>query len=357
MALVGSLDVWAVASVRRELIARLSSARLTSLDIDASGIERGDMSGMAILYGLMQGRFGRGMRARLVGLRPELQKLLSAFPSEATLKAVEAAPPRASLPEEIGTATLHLARDVREQVAFVGDVILSVAAAWRPRGMRWAEVLRVFEKAGVNALPIVSLISVLTGMVIAFEAADPFARYGAQIVIVNLIGTLMTRELGPLLTAVVVAGRSGSAFAAELGTMKVNEELDALETLGLDPMRFLVIQRVLAAIVLTPLLTIYSMALGVGGGATVMVTTMGFAPTTIWNQLLASIRYSDLLVGISKGVVFGATVAGLGCQRGMQTGHGPSAVGDAATRAVVAAIVMIVVIDSVFAGLTYVLQV
>ena len=131
VALVGSLDVWAVASVRRELIARLSSARLTSLDIDASGIERGDMSGMAILYGLMQGRFGRGMRARLVGLRPELQKLLSAFPSEATLKAVEAAPPRASLPEEIGTATLHLARDVREQVAFVGDVILS-----RRRGLR-----------------------------------------------------------------------------------------------------------------------------------------------------------------------------------------------------------------------------
>ena len=222
--------------------------------------------------------------------------------------------------------------------------------------MRWPEVARVFEKAGANALPIVSLISLLTGIIIAFEAAQPLAMFGAQIFIADMIGLVMVREFSPIFTAIILAGRSGSAFAAEIGTMKVNEELDALETMGLDPIRFLVVQRVFAGTVLMPFLTAYSMCLGVLGGVLVM-QTMGFPLAQIWTQLSGALHVRDVLVGTSKSIVFGAVVAGLGCLRGMQTKQGPTAVGDSATRAVVAGILMIIVVDAVFAVLTYVLHI
>jgi phospholipid/cholesterol/gamma-HCH transport system permease protein len=213
--------------------------------------------------------------------------------------------------------------------------------------MRWGEVMRVFEKAGVNALPIISLISLLVGLIIAFESAQPFRMFGAQIFIADMIGLVMVRELGPLMTAIMLAGRSGSAFAAELGTMKVNEELNALETMGLDPMRFLVVQRVLAGLLLTPLLTIYSMLMGVLGGVIVMLG-LGFPMAIIFNQLESSVQIGDIMVGTTKGLVFGIIVASMGCLRGLQTQKGPSAVGDSTTRAVVSSILLLIIADAIF---------
>jgi phospholipid/cholesterol/gamma-HCH transport system permease protein len=208
----------------------------------------------------------------------------------------------------------------------------------------------------VNALPIVSLISLLLGLVIAFEAGLVLKIFGAQIFIANMIGIVMIREFGPIFTAIIFAGRSGSAFAAEIGTMKVNEELNALETMGLDPLRFLVIQRVFAGTMLMPVLATYSMALGVLGGIIVMMG-MGFPLAQIWSQLQGAVGVKDVFVGVSKSFVFGAIVAGLGCLRGMQTREGPNAVGDSTTRAVVAGILMIIIVDAVYAVLTYVLNV
>ena len=353
--LAGPLDVRTAARFRTELRKRLSRVRPAALDVDVSGIERGDMSGMVILYELALGRFTKGVQARLIGLRPELQKILSAFCSEDPAAAPPS--PRARLPERVGANVVHGLGTARDHVAFTGGVAEAFAsAARRPALFRWGEVGRVFEAAGVDALPVVSLVSLLTGLIIAFEAAQPLAAYGAQIYLANTIGRVMTRELGPIMTAVVLAGRSGSAFAAELGTMKVNEELDALGTMGLDPLRFLVIQRILAGTVLTPLLTVYAMALGVLGGAIVMVG-IGFSLAIIWNQLLSALAASDVLVGVFKGVVFGAAVSGIGCQRGMETGQGPAAVGVATTKAVVAGILAIVLIDALFALLAYLLRV
>jgi phospholipid/cholesterol/gamma-HCH transport system permease protein len=222
--------------------------------------------------------------------------------------------------------------------------------------MRWREVAVVFEKAGVNALPIVSLISLLMGLVIAFEAAQPLEMFGAQIFIADMIGLVMVREFSPIFTAIILAGRSGAAFAAEIGTMKVNEELNALETMGLDPVRFLVIQRIFAATMLMPILTAYSMAVGVLGGVIVMLA-MGFPIAQIWSQLAGALHVHDVLLGAGKSLVFGTIVAGLGCLRGMQTKEGPMAVGDSTTRAVVAGILMIIVVDAVFAVVTYVLHI
>ncbi|MGA2248875.1 MAG: ABC transporter permease [Verrucomicrobiota bacterium] len=213
----------------------------------------------------------------------------------------------------------------------------------------------MFELAGANAVPIVSLVSVLVGMIIAFEAAQPLAQFGAQIFVVNMIGLVMVRELGPLLAAVLFAGRSGSAFAAEIGTMKVNEELDALQTLGLEPIRFLVVQRITAAILLTPLLTIYSIFLGVVGGVSVALV-LGFPLSLIFHQLTSALRLSDVAFGMAKGVVFGAIVSAVGCLRGLQTQQGPSAVGVSTTRAVVTSIVLIVIADALCAILFFVLK-
>ena len=357
LTLVGPLDVETAAETRREIAERLANTRVTSLDVDASGIDRGDVSGMTVLYEIAHGRFTPGISPTVRGLRPEFENLLKAFPSPDALGSLEPAPARIGLTREVGAETVSMLRDLRTQLTFIGAIVQGFAAALRrPRLMRWREVAVVFEKAGVNALPIVSLISFLMGLVIAFEAAQPLAMFGAQIFIADMIGLVMVREFSPIFTAIILAGRSGAAFAAEIGTMKVNEELNALETMGLDPIRFLVIQRVFAGTMLMPVLTAYSMLIGVAGGVVVMLA-MGFPLAQIWAQLVGALHVRDFVVGTSKAFVFGAVVAGLGCLRGMQTAEGPNAVGDSTTRAVVAGILMIIIVDAIFSVLTYVLNV
>jgi phospholipid/cholesterol/gamma-HCH transport system permease protein len=357
VAVRGVLDVGTAERLRRELEDSLSGRTVRSLEIDARGVERGDMSGMAILHELRLGVFTSGIRGRVVGLRPELEKLLEAFPSEEALRRMEAGPVPASVPEEVGAATLSLVRDTRLQLTFLGSVVEAVAnAVRRPRRTRFAEFVRVFITAGANALPLVMLVSVLTGLVIAFESVEPLAQFGAQIFIADSIGIGMTRELGPIMTAIVLAGRSGTAFAAELGTMKVNQELDALEIMGLDPIRFLVIQRIAACTLLAPILTAYSMAFGILGGAIVM-RVIGFSAATIWNELLRAVRVSDVVLGLAKAFVFGSLVAAIGCLRGLETGQDAKAVGRSATRAVVAGIVLIVVVDALFSLMAYILKI
>ena len=171
-----------------------------------------------------------------------------------------------------------------------------------------------------------------------------------------MIGLMMVRELSPLMTAIMLAGRSGSAFAAELGTMKVNEELNALTTMGLDPIRFLVIQRIMAGLLLTPLLTLYSMLAGILGGVLVMLS-LGFPLSLIYVQLVSSLTVNDVLLGVIKGAVFGVLVASVGCLRGLQTRQGPSAVGQSTTRAVVSSILLIILADAVFSVVTFVLNI
>lgn len=357
LALSGALVLETAATVRRQVEALLRTTPVAMLRVDVSGVDRGDLSGMSLLYELTEGRITPGVRAGVTGLKPEFATLLAAFPSRESIGELVTHPVRKSLPEEIGAETVSVLTDLREQLTFLGSAVQAFAAALRrPRTMRWQEVAVVFEKAGVNAGPIVSLISFLTGVIIAFESAQPLAMFGAQAYTANIIGIVMIREFGPIFTAIILAGRSGSAFAAEIGAMKVNEELDALTTMGLEPMRFLVVQRILAGTLLMPALTAFAMLTGVAGGVLVMLG-MGFAFADVWNHLASSVGVSDVLVGTFKAVVFGAIVSGLGCLRGMQTKQGPSAVGDSATRAVVSGILMIIVVDAFFAVLAHVLNV
>jgi phospholipid/cholesterol/gamma-HCH transport system permease protein len=199
----------------------------------------------------------------------------------------------------------------------------------------------------------------LMGLIMAFQSALLLREFGVEIYVANLVGKSMVRELGPLMTTILLAGRTGSAFAAELGSMKINEELDALSTMGLDPLRFLVVPRVLGAVLVTPLLTVFAILCGIIGGAVVLVS-FGYPLVAYVNQLLSGvggINLTDFLGGMVKATVFGILVAAIGCLRGLQTESGASAVGISATRAVVSGIVLIVLADGAFAVLYYLLNV
>jgi phospholipid/cholesterol/gamma-HCH transport system permease protein len=352
----GRLDAQTVPDCWNQLERDLRGAKISTLEVDASGLELCGGAGLALLRYVNMGRMTPRASVSVTGLDSELDKLFRGF----TAEDYDAFRPVVrikcqSLPAETGTAVRHVAADLREVVAFIGEIVAKLPTTiWNRKRMRWPEVRRVFELAGANAVPITSLISMLVGLIIAFEAAEQLAKFGAQIYVANLIGLIMVRELGPLLAAIMLAGRSGSAFAAELGTMKVNEELNALETFGLDPVRFLVVQRITAGILLTPLLTFYAGFMGVLGG--ILVTLgLGFPLALIVNQITSTVGLGDVALATVKGVVFGAIVSGVGCLRGLQTQQGPSAVGVSTTRAVVTSILLIIIADAIFSILYYVL--
>jgi phospholipid/cholesterol/gamma-HCH transport system permease protein len=198
----------------------------------------------------------------------------------------------------------------------------------------------------------VGLVSFLIGMVLAFQSAMPLRQFGADVFVPSLVAFAILRELGPLMAAIMLAGRSGSAFAAEIGTMKINAELSALQVMNLDPMRFLAVPRLLAGLLVAPLVTLFANLAGLLGGAVVFVG-IGFPLFTYWNQIQTFVGLNNLMVGLIKSLFFGLIVAGVGCLRGFQTAKGPSAVGLSATSAVVTSILLIVVADGVFALLFY----
>ena len=201
-----------------------------------------------------------------------------------------------------------------------------------------------------------ALISFLLGVILAFDAAVPMRRFGAELFVADLVGLAIVRELGPLMTAILLAGRSGAAFAAEIGTMKVNEELNALTTMGLDPVRFLVVTRIVAAVLMVPLLSFFADLIGVlAGGITMLSFNIPFV--TYVHEVASSVDITDVLAGLIKTPVFAILIAGIGCLRGLQTQTGASAVGISTTRAVVSGIVLLVAVDGIFAVIYYILDI
>jgi phospholipid/cholesterol/gamma-HCH transport system permease protein len=325
--------------------------------LDASRVDYCDGSGIALLVHLRSELEKRGGDLEIRSLRPEFQELLEAWEPRDLAQLVEQRARRTNFAEDVGEAVMDLWRDTRTLISFIGELTAAlVYAATHPRNVRWRDALKVAETAGVDALPIVALISFLMGLIMAFQAAVPLRQFGAEIFVANLIGLSMLRELGPLMTAIILAGRSGSAFAAELGTMKVRDEIDALKTMGLDPVRFLVVTRVVAAVTMTPLLTIFANLLGLIGGAVVM-RSLGFPLITYFNQIQYAVTYGSLVGGLVKAFVFGILVAAIGCLRGLQTRTGATGVGESTTSAVVSGIILIAIADGIFSVVYYYLNV
>lgn len=356
VALAGRLDSSTTGGVWRQATAAVSGAKAPSVVVDARSIDYCDGAGIALLVQLRQLQSQAGGTLQIDGLRPEFANLINdAAPNLGGEAGGEIS--QGGLAVEIGEATVELWRDIQVLVSFIGELVMGlVYAALHPRRVRWRDVLRVAETAGVNALPIVALVSFLMGLIMAFQAAIPLRQFGAQLFIANLIGLSMLRELGPLMTAIILAGRSGSAFAAEIGTMKVREEIDALKTMGLDPVRFLIVTRVIAAVCMTPLLTIFADLLGLMGGSVVMLS-LGFPLITYFHQVQYAVTYGSLIGGLVKSFVFGILIAGIGCLRGLQTKSAASSVGESTTSAVVSGIILIAITDGIFSVIYYYLGV
>lgn len=350
--IAGRLDTDGTGGIWRATKTRLEARPVQRLLVEASGLTYCDGAGIAWLLWLRRTQEARGARFELSGLSDAHRHMLDLYgglpePSSA------APPPPPGFIQEIGRLTTALGRDLRAQVVFSGELLVALVKVFsHPRGFRWRDFFVFIEKAGMNALPIVAMLGFLFGLILAFQSAVPLKYYGADLFVPNLVALSLLREMGPLITAIVLAGRSGSAFAAELGTMKINEEINALRTMGLDPVRFLVTARVLAAVVVMPPLTVFANLFGLAGAALVM-GSFGFPLVTFCNQVLSAVRSGDLLGGLFKSLVFGLLVGAVGCLRGLQTGAGASAVGDSTTRAVVSAIVLLVLTDGVFAIVFY----
>ena len=351
--IIGRLDSKTTGNIWRETNLELDRTSPKRVIVDASGIEYCDGSGIGYLFGLRQRQEKGGGDLEIRGLQAEFQKLLDLFDLSEFEETQAIKPKSMGFAEKVGRATCQICEHAYALIEFMGEAgVAMVQALLNPRQVRWKDAFLVAETAGVNALPVIGLVGFLMGLIMAFQAAIPMRQFGAEIYVANLVGLSMVRELGPLMTAVVLAGRSGSAFAAELGTMKINEEIDALITMGLDPVRFLVVTRVLAAVIMTPLLTLFADLIGVMGGSIVLLS-MGYSLSTYFNQMVSMVDYVDLLGGLFKSIVFGFMVAGIGCLRGLQTEIGASAVGDSTTRAVVGGIVLIVVTDGIFSIVYY----
>jgi phospholipid/cholesterol/gamma-HCH transport system permease protein len=351
--IIGRLDSMSTGSIWRQTNIELDKISPKQVIVDASEIEYCDGSGIGYLFELRQRLEKAGGELTIRGLHEEFQQLLNLFKPLEFEETSEIEPDSVGFFEKIGQSTCKICEEAHALVEFVGETGMAlIKTVLNPKQVRWKDAFLVAETAGVNALPVITLIGFLMGLIMAFQAAIPMRQFGAVIYVANLVGLSMVRELGPLMTAIVLAGRSGSAFAAELGTMKVNEEIDALITMGLDPVQFLVVTRILAAVIMTPLLTLFADLIGVLGGSIVLLS-LGFSLGTYFKQIFSMVTYVDLLGGLFKSIVFGLLVAGVGCLRGLQTEIGASAVGESTTRAVVGGIVLIVAVDGIFSVVYY----
>lgn len=351
----GRLDAYTTADIWNKADEAVSKEKPRKVVVDASGIDYMDASGMALLIELRLLQEKAGGSFEITGLRDDLQKLFNLFNPEDFAEKKEAPKKREGIVEKIGRGAIDFLGEIKVHVVFTGQVTVGlITALLNPFKIRWGEVLTTCEKFGANSFFIIALVNFLVGLVIAFQSAMPMQQYGAQIFVADLIVIAYFKELGPLMTAFVVNGRSGSAFAAELGTMKVNEELDALDTMGLDPVNFLVVPKVIAALFMLPLLTVFGNLFGLIGGLVVMLS-LGFTFETYMNQITASGTYMMFLAGLFKTLFFAVIIAGVGCLSGMRASRGPSAVGDAATDAVVLGIVLMILTDGVFGVIYYVL--
>jgi phospholipid/cholesterol/gamma-HCH transport system permease protein len=250
--------------------------------------------------------------------------------------------------DRVGKETLALIASVGDLLGFIGEAILALVKLLRGQArFRPVELMLLIQACGAQALPIVTLISFLVGAILAFIGAIQLAMFGAQIYVANLVGMAMTLEMGAMMTAIIMAGRTGAAFAAQLGTMTVNEEIDALTTLGLSPMEFLVVPRMLALVTMMPLLTLYADLLGILGGGLIGIAVLGISPVEYFQQTRAALTLSACAQGLIKGGVYGLLVALAGCLRGMQCGRSAAAVGQATTSAVVTSIVCIILASAI----------
>ncbi|MGH7901102.1 MAG: ABC transporter permease [Thermodesulfobacteriota bacterium] len=349
----GRLDSTTTGKIWREAMLAIKKTSPETIMVDASGLNYCDGAGIALLFELKLMQERKGGRFETRSLAGDFQQLLDEFKASEFLEAGVEKPKSTNLFEDVGKATLSIVGEIYSIISFLGELVIALfRTIMNPQQVRWRDVLITSELIGVNAFSIIGLVCFLIGLVMAFQAAIPMSQYGAQLFVADLIVIAMFKELGPLMTAFVVNGRSGSAFAAEIGTMKVNEEVDALTTMGLDPVRFLVVPKVIASLIVIPILTVFGNLFGLIGGL-VVILSLGFTVVTYINQITSAGSYVMLLAGLVKSVFFAFIIAAVGCHEGLQTKTGASSVGESTTSAVVIGIVLLILVDGIFGVIYY----
>ncbi|MBU1696740.1 MAG: MlaE family lipid ABC transporter permease subunit [Proteobacteria bacterium] len=358
ISITGRLDAKGTSSLWQGINKKISNCDFPNLTLDLEKVNYLDTAGATFIYHIETLARTRGVKDILiVNLKQEFSPLIELAKSIKQKDFSDQTPKKLFFVENKGKNLSDTLSETKEFITYIGEITWALIQSLKhPKTIRWADTFLVAERAGVDALPIVALISFIVGLVMAFQAAIPMRMFGAELYVANLIGIAMIRELGPLMTAIVLAGRSASAFAAEIGTMRINEEIDALTVMGLDPIRFLIVPRVIALTIITPLLTIFSNLVGILGGALV-ITSLGYPIISYYNQIASFVEWNDFAGGLVKCFVFGILIATSGCIRGYQTQSGPSAVGVSTTRAVVTGIILIAVFDGIFSIIYYYLGV
>jgi phospholipid/cholesterol/gamma-HCH transport system permease protein len=320
----------------------------SQVEIEVSGVEHLDGGAAALLAAIQMQVTDRGGEMRVVGARPDAARLLALYECGGD-RCVRPKPTKPGLLADVGTWAHEAVQATKAILAFVGDLAVGIVLAFRrPRSVHFGELGSLIERAGTDGMPIVMLINFLVGAILGLQGAIQLHRFGGDQFLANLVGLSVVRELGPLMTAILVTGRSGAAYAAELGTMKVNEEIDALRTLGQDPQGYLVFPRVLALLVTLPVLTVVGDFVGSVGGLAIAVTYLDQPPVVYLQQMQSAVGLGDVGTGLLKSIFFAFAIGLIACQRGLATHGGAAGVGRATTSAVVVVLFALVALDAVF---------
>jgi phospholipid/cholesterol/gamma-HCH transport system permease protein len=319
-----------------------------TIHFDLSRVESVDGGTMALLVHLRNELKFRGVRSEFVGASGPVQELVHLYHGDESPLRRGRRKPKSGL-SQIGDATLEFFGEMKEVLGFFGSMVLGVVGLLRePKTANWKEVPHLMEKTGADAVPIVVLINFLVGFVMAFQGAVQLKQFGANIFVADLVGLSVTRELGPLMTAIIVCGRSGAAFAAEIGTMKVSEEIDALRTMGFGPYRYLVMPRALALIAVLPLLTLIADLVGIAGGLVVGLVSLDLTVVGYVSETRKAVAVWDVFSGVLKSGVFALAIALISCQQGFATSGGAEGVGRRTTSSVVTILFSLILIDAAF---------
>lgn len=329
-------------------LATFSQPIENELLIDAQAISAMDTSGAWLLHRTRRRLEHDGRIVRLIGLRPEFEALLALIAARTAEPAV-ALPPAPGMLFQLGRNAWEGLLGALGLLSFLGaSATALMRCLLQPRRIRWRSILYNLQNAGVAALPITGLLSFLLGIVIAYQGAEQLRRVGANIYIADLIGLSMLRELSPLITAIIVAGRSGSAYAAQIGTMKVTEEIDALRTIGISPLDLLVLPKVIALAIALPLLTVYTDIMGVFGGMVMARIQLDVSFSTFIDRLDDAVSVTSFMIGIGKAPVFAMIIALVGCYQGFQVTGSAESVGHQTTTSVVQSIFLVILADALF---------
>lgn len=351
--LAGVVQMDNARQVQDAILKAIANEPLRNVALDLSAVEYFDSSGVAVLIEVRRKCNLLGNRFRVIHARPEIQRLLDLVDFEHYAPACVLGPRgEPNFIVQVGEGADYVLTTGRDILTFIGASVVALARDLaNPRTARWDGFWRILERAGSDAVPIVTALSFLMGAILAFQAAIQLRKFGANIFVADLVSVSICVEMGPLLTAIIIAGRSGAAFAAHIGTMRVTEEIDALSVMAIDPIRYLVTPRVVAVALVCPCLTLFADAVGVAGGCLVAAASLDITPTTFFNQVHKILEVSDVLKGLTKSFAFGVEVAVIGCLRGFQVRGGAESVGSAATSAVVTSVFIIVVTDAIFSML------